>query len=126
MSALQSPIEISNDWRPHFLVLRALPEAKVVQASSLTRPAGILCIERPVAGWEARATGQPGWLCYAAARSAQHFQQCERVFWRGAFGVIVKVDVHIAVFLQPTLSAGCPFIKSGLAVAGCVFAGVSM
>ena len=37
--------------------------------------------------------------CYAAAFSAQHFQQCERVLWRGAFGVIIEVNVHIAVFL---------------------------
>ena len=32
MSALRSRVEISNDRRPHFMVLRALPEAKVIQA----------------------------------------------------------------------------------------------
>ena len=37
MSALRSRVEISNDRRPHFMVLLALPEAKVTQASSLTR-----------------------------------------------------------------------------------------
>jgi hypothetical protein len=37
MSALRPCIEISNDWKPHFLVLRALPEAKVTQASNRRR-----------------------------------------------------------------------------------------
>jgi hypothetical protein len=40
MSALRSRVEVSNDRRPHFMVLRALPEAKVSQVLSLTR---ILC-----------------------------------------------------------------------------------
>jgi hypothetical protein len=119
MSALRSRTEISNDRRPHFMVLRALPEAKVTQGSSLTRIAGGL-----IAGWEACATGQPGRLCYAATPSAQHFQECEGILGRGAFGVIVEVDVHIALFLQPALSSYCPFLESGLAIAGCVFAGV--
>src|SRR5258708_6809699 len=32
MSALRSCIEISNDRRPHFMVLRALPEASAFQS----------------------------------------------------------------------------------------------
>src|SRR4029450_8622493 len=51
MSALRSRFEIRNDRRPHFMVLRALPGAKVTQASSLTRPAGILPAEGRPAGW---------------------------------------------------------------------------
>jgi hypothetical protein len=30
MSALRSRVEISNDWRPHFMVLWALPETDVI------------------------------------------------------------------------------------------------
>jgi hypothetical protein len=30
MSALRSRVEISNDRRPHFMVLRALPEANLI------------------------------------------------------------------------------------------------
>jgi hypothetical protein len=30
--------------------------------------------------------------------SAQHFQKRERVLRRGAFGIIIEVDVHIAIF----------------------------
>jgi hypothetical protein len=61
------------------MVLLALPEAKVTRfkfaagrirpSADLTRPSGILRAERPLAGWEACATEQPGWLCYAAASS---------------------------------------------------------
>jgi len=29
MSALRSRVKISTDWRPHFMVLRALPEARI-------------------------------------------------------------------------------------------------
>jgi hypothetical protein len=32
MSALPSRVEISNDRRPYFMVLRALPEASVFQS----------------------------------------------------------------------------------------------
>ena len=32
MSALRSRVEISNDRRPHFMVLRALPEASAFQS----------------------------------------------------------------------------------------------
>ena len=69
MSSLRSRVEISNDRRPHFMVLLALPEAKVTQASSLTRSVGILPAEGSREGWEACEPEQLGWLCYAAAGS---------------------------------------------------------
>jgi len=40
-----------------------------------------------------------GFSCYVAGFSAQHLQKCERVFRRCAFGVIVEVDVHVAIFV---------------------------
>ena len=81
------------------MVLRALPEVKVTQASSLTRPAGIFLLKGTCRLGSLRDGTARMAVLRAATRSAQHFQQCERVFRRGAFGVIVEVDVHIAVFL---------------------------
>ena len=86
MSALRSRVEISNDRRPHFMVLRALPEAKVTVTpgfASLTAAGGHLAAEGPRAGWEACELEQPGWLCYARGNpctSAQHFQSVSAFF----------------------------------------------
>ncbi len=124
MSALRPHVEISNDRRTHFMVLRALPDALVTQASSLTRPADILPAEGPLAGRKACATEQPGWLCYAATGSSQHFEQRNGVFRRGAFGIIVEVDVHVPVFVEPAADPRRPSRKRGLTVARCVFPGV--
>lgn len=80
------------------MVLRALPETKVTQGLSLTRIAGTFLAERAIRRLEACATEQPGWLCYAATPSAQHFQECAGILGRCAFGVIIEVNLHIAVF----------------------------
>jgi hypothetical protein len=81
------------------MVLRSLPEACVTQASSLTRMAGILPAERSLAGWEACAdeTARMAVL-RSGTLSAQHVQQCQCILRRGAFGVVIEVNVHIAVF----------------------------
>src|SRR5438445_8032642 len=44
MSALRSRIEISNDRRPHFMVLRVLPEASALQSyvGHKTRPSTLV------------------------------------------------------------------------------------
>ena len=31
----------------------------------------------------------------------QHFEKRKRISWGGAFGVVVEVDVHVAVFIEP-------------------------
>lgn len=54
--------------------------------------------------------------------SAQHFQQCERILRRSAFGVVIEINVHVAIFVQPTADARRPFLESGVAIAGSVFA----
>jgi len=41
--------------------------------------------------------------------SGQHFQQCECILRRCAFGVIVEVNMHVAIFVEPTAYAGRPF-----------------
>ena len=55
---------------------------------------------------------------------AEHFQQRERILRRGAFGIVVEVNVHIAVFMEQAFGAFCPFFESGLAIARRVFPGV--
>jgi len=96
MSALRSRAEISNDRRPHFMVLLALPEAKVTQASSLTRSG------HAKAGKPASRNSQDGCVTQRPVLLIpRHFlaQQRERILRCSAFGIVVKVDVHVAVFL---------------------------
>src|SRR5439155_8203934 len=50
----------------------------------------------------------------------------KRVSRGGAFGIVVEVDVHGAVFFSPTFDARRPFPKRGLAIARCVFSGVTV
>ena len=83
MSALRSRIEISNDRRPHFMVLRALPEAG--------------CLMRLFAT-ALQSYAQPPSRKRRLSLT-QHFQQCDCILRRGAFGVVVEINVHVAVFL---------------------------
>src|SRR5205823_4790770 len=58
--------------------------------------------------------------------SALPFKERKRVSRGGAFGIVVEVDVHGAVFFSPTFDARRPFPKRGLAIARCVFSGVTV
>ena len=58
--------------------------------------------------------------------SAQQFEKSERISRRGAFGVIVEIDVHGAVFFEPTPGPRCPFSERRLGVAGCIFPRVTV
>jgi len=62
------------------------------------------------------------------ASSAQvwHFRERKRISWSGAFGIVVEVHVHVAVFFYPTFDARRPFSKRGLAIARSVFSGMTM
>ena len=85
------------------MVLRALPEAKVTQASSLTRPAGILPAEGPRAGWEACDPEQLGWLCYAAAGSFNRASLCQRNISRSVsafFGAAPSASGHFGIMWE--------------------------
>ena len=96
------------------MVLRALPEAKRLNRSrasaqsKLTRPKR--CKDAPhskstsceivfCASFRCAHASSRRFSCCAAGLSAQHFQKCERVFRSGAFGVVIEINVHIAVFL---------------------------
>jgi len=58
--------------------------------------------------------------------SVQHFKKSERISRRGAFGVIVEIDVHGAVLFEPTPDTGYPFSERRLGVAGCIFPRVTV
>lgn len=42
--------------------------------------------------------------------SVQHFEKSERISGRGAFGVIVEIDVHVAVLFEPTPDTGYVYL----------------
>ena len=58
--------------------------------------------------------------------SVQHFEKSERISRRGAFGVIIEIDVHGAVLFEPTPDPRCPFSERRLGVAGCIFPRVTV
>ncbi len=100
MSALWSRVEISNDRWPHFMVLRALPEASCLMRLFAAARYGV---RRHVAAFKV-------WTCPRTPKLreslngdrrlslTQHFQQCERILRCSAFGIIVEVKVHGAIF----------------------------
>ena len=87
------------------MVLLALPEAKVTQASSLTRSG------HAKAGKPASQNSQDGCvtqrpvLLIQRHSLEQHFQKRKHVLRRGAFGIVIEVNVHVRGFLLA--SAGC-------------------
>ena len=79
------------------MVLRALPKANLIN---------ILLQSGAQRAWKA---------------SAQHFQQCQCILRRRAFGIVVEVNVHITVLVQPSVDPVRPILKRPIAVVGRVF-----